>query len=67
MTTPASSATPPAVATTGHYVIVVKEARNLKAADANGSSDPYVIVKFNGDRFRTKVLIIFSFLFQKYI
>jgi Ca2+-dependent lipid-binding protein len=41
----------------GHYVIIVKEARNLRAADSNGSSDPYVIVKFKGDRFRTKVFV----------
>lgn len=32
------------------------EARNLKAADWNGTSDPYVSVKYGGVKQRSKVI-----------
>lgn len=38
-----------------HFVVLVKEAHDLVAADSNGSSDPYVILKFRDNKHATKV------------
>ncbi len=45
-------------------MLTIVEGKDLAAFDANGFSDPYVVVKFDGVEHRTKVmsLILFSFL-----